>query len=44
MAEGRVWTGAQALEVELLDEIGSLLKAFQAAHVEARPPETKKWS
>ncbi len=41
-AEGRVWTGAQALELGLLDEIGGLLEAFEAARVEAGLPETKK--
>ena len=41
-AEGRVWTGAQALELELLDQIGDLLEAFEAAQEEAGLPETKK--
>jgi len=41
-AEGRVWTGVQALELQLLDQIGGLLGAFQAAQVEARLPETKQ--
>ena len=41
-AEGRVWTGAQALELELLDEIGGLLEAFKAARSEAGLPETRK--
>ena len=42
VAEGRVWTGVQALELQLLDQIGGLLGAFQAAQVEARLPETKQ--
>ena len=41
-AEGRVWTGAQALELELLDQIGGLLEAFDTAQKEAGLPETKK--
>ena len=41
-AEGRVWTGAQALELELLDQIGGLLEAFEAAQEEAGLSETKK--
>ena len=41
-AEGRVWTGAQALELELLDQIGGLLEAFAAARAEAGLPEAKK--
>ncbi len=41
-AEGQVWTGAQALELELLDQIGGLLEAFEAAQEEAGLPETKK--
>lgn len=41
-AEGRVWTGAQALELELLDQIGGLLDAFATARMEAGLPETQK--
>ena len=42
VAEGRVWTGVQALELQLLDQIGGLLDAFQVAQIEAGLPETKQ--
>jgi protease-4 len=31
VAEGRVWTGAQAHEIGLVDELGGLLRAFEVA-------------
>ena len=34
--------GPRALELELLDQIGDLLEAFEAAQEEAGLPETKK--
>ncbi len=35
LAAGRVWTGAQALEIGLVDEIGGLHAALRAARAEA---------
>jgi protease-4 len=38
LAEGRVWTGAQARERGLVDELGGLLDALRRARVEAGLP------
>ena len=42
LAEGRVWTGAQALENGLLDQIGGLVQAVERAQEEAGLPKRKK--
>jgi protease-4 len=42
LAEGRVWTGAQALENGLLDQIGGLVQAVERAQKEAGLPKKKK--
>ena len=42
LAEGRVWTGAQALENGLLDQMGGLIQAVERAQEEAGLPKRKK--
>ena len=42
LAEGRVWTGAQALENGLLDQMGGLVQAVERAQREAGLPKKKK--
>ena len=42
LAEGRVWTGAQALENGLLDQMGGLVQAVERAQKEAGLPKGKK--
>ena len=42
LAEGRVWTGAQAAEQGLLDTIGGVSQAVEMARREAGIPEHKK--
>ena len=42
LAEGRVWTGAQALENGLLDQVGGLVQAVERAQEEAGLPKRKK--
>jgi protease-4 len=42
LAEGRVWTGAQALENGLVDQIGGLVQAIERAQKEAGLPKRKK--
>ena len=42
LAEGRVWTGAQALENGLLDQIGGLVQAVERAQSEAGLPKKKR--
>ncbi len=42
LAQGRVWTGAQALERGLVDELGGLDRAVALARQEANIPEGKK--
>ena len=39
VAQGRVWTGAQALEAGLVDELGGLLRAVEVARELAGIPE-----
>ncbi len=39
LARGRVWTGAQALEIGLVDELGGLDRAIEIAKVAAGIPE-----
>jgi len=39
VARGRVWTGAQALEIGLVDEIGGLERAIEIAKAKAGIPE-----
>lgn len=41
MAQGRVYTGLQALELGLVDELGTLKDAFQVAKREAGLDESK---
>ncbi len=42
LAEGRVWTGAQAAKQGLLDSIGGVSQAIEIARLEAGIPENKK--
>ena len=42
VAEGRVWTGAQALENGLLDQVGGFVQAVERAQEEAGLPKRKK--
>jgi protease IV len=42
LGQGRVWTGAQARENGLVDDLGGLDAAIQAAKKEAGIPETEK--
>ncbi len=42
LAQGRVWTGAQALERGLVDELGGLDRAVALAREKANIPESKK--
>jgi protease-4 len=42
IGRGRVWTGAQAVDVGLVDEIGGLHDAVRAAKVAANIPETEE--
>jgi len=42
LAEGRVWTGAQAVENGLLDQIGGLVQAVEMAQREAGLPKERK--
>lgn len=41
VAQGQVWTGRQALERGLVDELGGLAEAFRAAKRLARVPESR---
>ena len=42
LAQGRVWTGAQALENGLIDQVGGLVQAVERAQKEAGLPKRKK--
>ncbi len=42
VAEGRVWTGAQALEQKLVDQQGSLIDAIRQARLRAGLPEREE--
>ncbi|MCR4859876.1 MAG: signal peptide peptidase SppA [Bacteroidales bacterium] len=43
IGQGRVWTGADALQIHLVDEIGTLEDAIRYAAVAAGEPELEKW-
>ncbi|MDA2937192.1 signal peptide peptidase SppA [Acidobacteria bacterium AH-259-A15] len=42
VAEGRVWTGSQALSNKLLDQFGGVVEALEMAQTEAGLPKEKK--
>ncbi len=44
IAQGRVWTGTDALKIGLVDEIGTLSDAIAYAASEAGDPETANWN
>ena len=44
IGQGRVWTGADALQIGLVDEIGTLEDAIHYAAVAAGEPELAKWN
>lgn len=44
IGQGRVWTGSQALEIGLVDEIGGLEEAIRYAAALAGEPELSQWS
>ena len=43
IARGRVWTGADALKINLVDEIGTLEDAIHYAAVAAGEPDLAQW-
>lgn len=44
VGQGRVWTGSDAIEIKLADEIGTLEDAINYAAVAAGEPELAKWN
>lgn len=44
VGQGRVWTGSDALEIKLVDEIGTLEDAIRYAAVAAGDPELANWN
>ena len=44
IGQGRVWTGSDALEIKLVDEIGTLEDAIQYAAVAAGDPDLGQWN
>ncbi len=44
IGQGRVWTGADALKIGLVDEIGTLEDAIRFAAVAAGEPDLAKWN
>ena len=44
IGQGRVWTGADALKIGLVDEIGTLEDAIRFAAVSAGEPDLTKWN
>ena len=44
IAQGRVWTGRQAKEIGLVDELGGLDRAVALAKQQAKIPPIRKWS
>ena len=44
IGQGRVWTGADALKINLVDEIGTLEDAIRFAAVAAGEPDLTKWN
>ena len=44
IGQGRVWTGADALKIGLVDEIGTLEDAIRYAAVSAGEPDLAKWN
>ena len=44
IGQGRVWTGADALGIKLVDEIGTLEDAINYAAVAAGEPDLTKWA
>ncbi|NLZ19169.1 MAG: signal peptide peptidase SppA [Bacteroidales bacterium] len=44
IGQGRVWTGADALGINLVDEIGTLEDAIRFAAVAAGEPDLTKWN
>ena len=44
IAQGRVWTGSDAIKIGLVDEIGTLYDAVRYAAASAGNPETESWN
>lgn len=44
IGQGRVWTGADALQINLVDEIGTLEDAIRYAAVAAGDPDLAQWN
>lgn len=44
VGQGRVWTGSDALEIKLVDEIGTLEDAIQYAAIAAGEPDLGQWN
>ena len=44
VGQGRVWTGADALKIQLVDEIGTLEDAIRYAATTAGEPDLTKWN
>ena len=44
IAQGRVWTGSDAIKIGLVDEIGTLYDAVRYAAASAGDPETESWN
>ena len=44
VGQGRVWTGADALKIQLVDEIGTLEDAIRYAATTAGEPDLAKWN
>ena len=44
IGQGRVWTGADALKINLVDEIGTLEDAIRYAATAAGEPDLAKWN
>ena len=44
IGQGRVWTGSDALGIQLVDEIGTLEDAIRYAAVAAGEPDLAKWN
>ena len=44
IGQGRVWTGADALDINLVDEIGTLEDAIRYAAVAAGEPDLDQWN
>lgn len=44
VGQGRVWTGSDAIGIQLVDEIGTLQDAIQYAAIAAGEPDLDKWN